>query len=147
MTTRRIIAVVSTLALVLLTAFVAYQLGVKNTRAVESTNSAQETAASFVNSMAAGQISEAYAYGSELYKANNTPDSVKAFSKSVASDGDKLSEEEVYIGRNKAAGQAIYSAKAENLPPSSTTGSTTGTIVVRMVYENGAWKVDSLEVS
>ncbi len=146
MNKKRILSVVVGLALVFLVGFVGYQLGVSNTEKATNSKTAKTVAAGFIASLTSGDVAQARAAGSSYYRAQNTVDALQAASDKLASDNIKISEEEIYFGRDTVSGQAIYTAKVDNLPASEKTGSTAGDFVVRMVYEDGFWKVDSLKV-
>lgn len=146
MNTKRIVGIIASLALVVIVGFIAYQLGVKHTKEVYATGAAKEVAASYVSSLSSGNIDKAYGLGSAYYKSKNTPTDIQSFSDTLNSNNVKISDEEIYVGRDQASGQAIYLAVVDNLPPSKT-GSTSGKVVVRLVYENNLWRVDSISVS
>lgn len=145
MNTKRILTIIATVATLALVGFGIYQLTGSRTASDPSAKQPKEVAAKFVVALTTADLAQAYDYGSAFYKAKNTPASVEKFSDTVRSDDAKISGEELYLGTNDAKDKAIYLALVDNLPPSST-GSTSGSFIVRLVNEDGGWKVDSLEV-
>ncbi len=144
-TKRTLLITLASIALLGLAGFGIYRLATSNRQSNPSVKQPKEVAASFVVAMTTAELAQAYDYGSVSYKSKNTPENVEKFSDTIRSDDAKISSEEFYIGTSDAAKSAIYLATVDNLPPGST-GSTTGKFIVRLVNENGAWKVDSLEV-
>ncbi len=147
MNTRRIIGIIAAVALVLLTGFIGYQLGLRSAEQASSSKDAKAVAAGFVTAMTSGQVSQAYEYGSAFYKSKNTQASIQDVSDKLTADGVKISNEEFYLGRDSVSGQAFYLALVDNLPPSTTTGKTTANFIVKLVFEEGVWRVDSLQVT
>ena len=147
MNTKRIIAAIAGIALVAVTGFICYQLGAQSTQKLTDSTAAKQLASRFFTDLASGSTSSAYRLGSELYKAKNTESAIKELSDELQSDGDiRLSNEEIYFGRDTESNQARYTAFVDNLPVSPRTGRTSANIVVRLVYEGGIWRIDSLEV-
>ncbi len=144
---KRIIGLIAVGVMLALTGLIGYKVGTNNTQAVASTNSAKEVAASFVSAMTSGNTTRAYGLGSAFYKAKNKPEDLQAITDKLSADNVKISDEELYFGRDNVEGQAIYLAVVDNLPRSSVSGKTTGNFIVRLVYEGGFWRVDSLQVS
>ena len=147
MNTRRIIGIIAAVALVLLTGFVGYQLGVRSAEQASSSKDAKAVAAGFVTALTAGQVSQAYEYGSAFYKSKNTQASIQAVSDKLTTDNVKISDEEFYLGRDSVSGQAFYLALVDNLPESTVTGKTSANFIVKLVFEEGVWRVDSLQVT
>ncbi len=146
MTTRRIIVIVTALTLTLLAVYFGYQFATRNGETTEASTSAKLVARDFVTAITQGQDDKVYSLGTERYKAVNTREAIKSFSATVISDNVRILNEAVQYDHSQVSSQAVYSATVDNLPPSRT-GSLRGTFVVRMVYEQGAWRVDSLKVS
>lgn len=147
MNTRRIIGIIAAAALVLLTGFIGYQLGLRSVEQTSSSNEARSVAAGFVTAITNSQVSQAYDYGSAYYKSKNTQASIQAVSDKLTTENVKISNEEFYLGRDSVAGQGFYLALVENLPPSTTTGKTTANFIVKLIFEEGVWRVDSLQVT
>lgn len=145
MNTKRILTILATVAVLSLVGFGIYRFTSSRTESDPSANQPKEVAAKFVVAMTTAELAQAYDYGSAFYKAKNTPETVEKFSDTIRSDDAKISGEELYKGVNDASDKAIYLALVDNLPPSST-GSTSANFIVRLVNEDGGWKVDSLEV-
>lgn len=145
MNKKRILIALAALAALVLVGFGIYKVATSSTQSDTSAKQPKEVAANFVIAITSSELAQAYEYGSAFYKAKNTPASVEKFSDSIRSDDAKISGEELYLGKNDASDKAIYLALVDNLPPSST-GSTSANFIVRLVNENGGWKVDSLEV-
>lgn len=147
MNTRRIVGIVAAVALVLLTGFIGYQIGLRGSEKANSSKDAKAIAAGFVTAMTRGQVSQAYELGSAFYKSKNTPESIQAVSEKISTEDVKISNEEFYLGRGSVSGQAFYLALVDNLPPSTTTGKTNANFIVKLVFEDGVWRVDSLQVT
>lgn len=145
MNTKRIVIIAATVVVLALAGFGIYKLANSSSKTDLAAKQPKEVAANFVVAMTTAELAQAYDYGSAFYKAKNTPESVEKFSDTVRSDDAKISGEELYMGTNDASDKAIYLALVDNLPPSST-GSTSANFIVRLVNEDGGWKVDSLEV-
>jgi hypothetical protein len=145
MNTKRILIVGATIAILVLAGFGIYRLTTSGAESDPSISQPKEVAAKFVVAMTTSELAQAYDYGSAFYKAKNTPESIEKFSDTIRSDDAKISGEELYKGVNDASDKAIYLALVDNLPPSST-GITSANFIVRLVNEDGGWKVDSLEV-
>jgi len=145
MNTKRILIILATIITLSLVGFGIYRFTASNTQSSTVAKQPKEVAANFVVAMTTAELAQAYDYGSAFYKAKNTPESVEKFSDTIRSDDAKISGEELYLGTNDASDKAIYLALVDNLPPSST-GSTSANFIVRLVNEDGGWRVDSLEV-
>lgn len=148
MNSRRIIGIIAGIALLALTGYVCYQLGIQSTQKLADSNLAKQSASHYILDMTSGNSSRAYKVGSEFYQAKNTEADIKSLSDTLqADDTVKLSNEEAYFGRDDDSGKAIYTATVENLPISPRTGKTTANVVIRLVYEGGYWKIDSFQLT
>ncbi len=105
----------------------------------------KDVSSKFIQSITKGDIDGTYAAGSAVYQARNSKDYIKKVSESVKSDTVKIDAEEVYFGSGDNSKEAIYLATANNLPKNSL-GNTFGNFVIRLVQEDGTWKVDSSQV-
>lgn len=151
-TAKRIIGIVAIVAIGALACSFSYQAGSKSAtqRAAVQAASAQqakEVASNFITAITAGRATQALSYGSAFYKTKNTTEDLQAVSDKIATDNVKIVQAELYPGQGDVTGQAIYLASVDNLPKSSVTGTTTGSFVVRLVFEDGIWRVDSMQVS
>lgn len=144
---KRILGIIAVLALLALVGFFGYQMGAKSANHASSSKQAKEVAASYITAITSGEITRAYGYGSAFYKAKNKPADLQSVADKLASEDIKIANEEFYLGTDGVSGQAIYLALVDNLPRSAKTGSTSGNFVVRLVLENGVWRVDSMQVT
>lgn len=127
------------------TGLVGYKFGTKKVVIENSDTKAKTAAAEFVDALVAGNVDKTYQLGSTAYQARNTKERVKTIADSLKSENPQVSDEEIFFGKDQATNQAIYLSSVSNLPPNSY-NRTTGNFVIRLVVEDGAWKVDSSQV-
>lgn len=144
MSTKKTLIIATTVVLLGLLSVGIYYAATKSTTTT-AREQPKEVGAAFILALTNAELSKTREFGSSFYKSKNTLDNIEKFSDSVRSDDVKISNEELYLGTGDDRNKAIYLALADGLPPSSS-GSKSGTFVVRLVNEDGLWKVDSLEV-
>ena len=145
MFTKKVLTAVVLLVVFVVSILVSYQYGTKKNVVENSDQSAKTTAVGFVNALVKGDVDATYEFGSTAYQARNTKDRVKTISDSLKSENAQISDEEIFFGKDQATNQAIYLSSVSNLPPNSY-NRTTGNFVIRMVVEEGKWKVDSSQI-
>lgn len=145
MNAKKIISGVIVLVVVVVTGLVAYNYGSNKMVVRNSDQKARKAASSFIEALVKGDVEETYKLGSTSYQAKNTKERVKAISDSLKTDKPQISEEEIFFGQDQASNSAIYLSSVGNLPPNSF-DRTTGNFVIRLVVEDGKWKVDSSQV-
>ncbi len=142
---KRIVGGVIAVVVLILTGVVSYKYGTKKVVVENSDGVAKQAAADFVDALVKGDVDKTYEFGTTAYQAKNTKERVKAISDSLKSDQPQISNEEIFFGKDQATNQAIYLSSVGNLP-ANTYGRTTGNFVIRLVVQNGTWKVDSSQV-
>jgi|GEM_PF-3886252 len=145
MNSKRILTAITVAVLIAVTGIVSYRFGVSKVVVENSDATAKKAASSFVDALVKGDIDKTYAYGTTAYQARNTKERIKTISDSLKSDKPQVSDEEIFFGKDQATNQAIYLSSVSNLPPNSY-NRTTGNFVVRLVVQDGTWKVDSSQV-
>lgn len=134
-------------ALVAVTAVLIGTVGFMAGKSKGAGNSAavQEAAVSFVNALVSGDVDGTYNSASKTYQARNTKEYVQTISETLRSDSPQISNEEVFFGSGDSKNQAIYLNSVGNLPRNDI-NSSEGNFVIRLVKEDGKWKVDSSQV-
>lgn len=145
MNTRRVASSAIAIVVVILVGLVGYKYGTKKVVIENSDANAKQAAVGFVNALVDGDVDKTYSLGSTAYQAKNTKDHVKSVSDTLKSDDPEFSDEEIFFGKDQTTNQALYLASVSNLP-SNAYGRTTGNFVIRLVVQDGAWKVDSSQV-
>lgn len=105
----------------------------------------QESAEAFVNSLVSGDVDGTYNNASSTYQARNTKEYVRTISETLRADNPEISNEEVFFGTGDSKDEALYLNTVKNLPRTDI-NSDEGNFVIRLVKEDGKWKVDSSQV-
>lgn len=145
MNKKKVLGVIIAVVVLVVTGLVAYKYGTKQGVVENSDATAKSAAADFVDALVKGDVDKTYSLGSTAYQARNTKERVKSIADSLKSDSPQVSDEEMFFGKDQATNQAIYLSSVSNLPPNSY-NRTTGNFVIRLVVEDGTWKVDSSQV-
>jgi hypothetical protein len=145
MDAKRIVGGVIAVVVLVLVGVVSYKYGTKKVVVENSDGVAKQAAAEFVDALVKGEVDETYELGSTAYQAKNSKERVKEISDSLKSDKPQVADEEIFFGKDQATNQAIYLSSVSNLPANSY-GRTTGNFVIRLVVQDGTWKVDSSQV-
>lgn len=145
MNAKKIISGLVVVILILVTGLVSYGYGTKKVVVEDSDTKAKQTAVDFINALVKGNVDNTYTLATTAYQAKNTKERVKAISDSLKSNNPIIADEEIFFGKDQATNKAIYLSSVSNLPQNSY-DRTTGNFVIRLVVEDGAWKVDSSQV-
>lgn len=141
----RIVTIVVSVIVIVVAVFIGYRLGIKKNTIQDSDAKAKQAAVGFVGAITKGDVDATYALGSKSYQAKNTKERVKDIADTLKSDNPQIADEEIFFGKDQTTNQAIYLSSINNLPPNSY-NRTTGNFVIRLVVEDGQWKVDSAQV-
>lgn len=105
----------------------------------------QESANAFVTALISGDVEKTYSSASSSYQARNTKEYVKTVSDTLKADNPIIGNEEVFFGAGTSSNEALYLNSVSNLPRNDI-NSDEGNFVIRLVKEDGKWKVDSSQV-
>ncbi len=103
-----------------------------------------QSSQSFIKALAKGNVDEIHGYISETFQARNGKSHIEEIAKSVKSDNPAIADEEVFLGDDSTANEAIYLSTVNNLPEKN--NSTKGNFIIRLVKESGNWKIDSAQI-
>ena len=136
---------ISVVVLVIMAGF-GFLIGSKaNDGGASKTAELQGVSTAYISALTSGDADKAYDLSSEVMQGRNKIQSVKEFSDRVKSDKAEIKNPELYIKSDKKANQAIYLATVTNLPKSEM-GRTEANFVIRLIYEDGSWKIDSSQM-
>jgi hypothetical protein len=145
MDTKKIISGLIVVVLLAVTGIASYNYGASKVTVDGSDGKASAAASAFIDALVKGDVDQTYDLGTTAYQAKNSKERIKAISTSLKTDKPQISEEEVFFGKDQATNKAIYLSTVGNLPPNSF-NRTTGNFVIRLVVQDGKWKVDSSQV-
>ena len=117
----------------------------KKDKPINNTAEIASVPLAYINGLTSGSPEKAYELSSEVLKGRNSIEVIREISKTVKSDKAEIVNPELYINSEADSNSAIYFANVKNLPKSAM-GRTEAAFVIRLVKEDGVWKVDSSQV-
>lgn len=138
----RIILIIG-VTLLLIAGITGYFVGKSDSRQTSATDIAT-VSESFIVSLTKGDIDSTYGKISTSFQARNGKGYIEDVAKSVKTDSPNITEQEVFVGSGLTKNDAIYLATVTNLPKQD--DSTSGSFIIRLVNEEGKWKVDSAQI-